>query len=244
MRYFLEVAYKGTGYAGFQVQQNANTIQGEVEKALEVVFRKHLQLTGSSRTDAGVHALQNFFHFDADFEIKNDSLYNINALLPRDIAVRSINKIEPASHCRFDATSREYKYFISAVKNPFAVDSAWFYPYNINIELLNTAAEMLFHYNDFTSFSKKNTQVFTNLCSIEKSLWFFENNLLVYNVIANRFLRGMVRGLVGTMLLVGRQKIALEEFTQIIEGKDCTKANFATPPHGLFLVRVNYPVVL
>lgn len=244
MRYFLEVAYKGTGYAGFQVQQNANTIQGELEKALEIVFRKQLQLTGSSRTDAGVHALQNFFHFDADFEIKKDSLYNINALLSRDIAVRSINQVEPSSHCRFDATGREYKYFISAVKNPFASESAWFYPYKINIDLLNAAAQMLFHYNDFTSFSKKNTQVFTNYCSIEKSHWYFENNLLVYNVISNRFLRGMVRGLVGTMLLVGRQKITLDEFSKIIEGKDCSKANFATPPHGLFLVRVNYPFAL
>ncbi len=244
MRYFIEVSYKGTAYAGFQVQKNANTIQAEVEKSLLIVFRKVIVLTGSSRTDAGVHALQNFFHFDADFAIKKESLYNINALLPLDIFVKEIRLVNDDAHCRFLAVNREYKYFISSVKNPFATDTAWFYPYNINLGLLNEAAAMLFQYHDFTSFSKRNTQVFTNQCSILKSEWYYSDNLLVYYVTANRFLRGMVRGLVGTMLLVGRQKISLENFKQIIESKDCTKASFATPPHGLFLIKVNYPEVV
>lgn len=241
MRYFLEVAYKGTGYAGFQVQQNANTIQGEVEKALHTVFKTRVELTGSSRTDAGVHALQNYFHFDVDFDVSPQVIYNINAILPFAIVVKSIQAVAPDAHSRFLAVSREYKYFITKLKSPFATDTAWFYPYTISIELLNQAAELLFQHTDYTAFAKRNTQVKTNQCTIAKSLWYYHDDLLVYNVAANRFLRGMVRGLVGTMLLVGRKKITLENFIQILEAKDCTKANFATPAHGLFLVKVEYP---
>lgn len=240
MRYFLEVAYKGTAYAGFQVQQNANTVQAEVEKALQTVFRKDIPLTGSSRTDSGVHALQNFFHLDTDFAIQNEALYNINAVLPLDIVARSLRLVADDAHCRFHALSREYKYYITQTKNPFATGTAWFYPYTIDVILLNEAANILFDYTDYTSFSKRNTQVKTKDCNIMKSNWFFENDLLGYNVAANRFLRGMVRGLVGTMLLVGRHKISVADFKKIIEARDCSKANFASPGHGLFLVKVDY----
>ena len=241
MRYFLEVAYKGTRYAGFQVQQNAHTIQAEVESALATVLKCQISLTGSSRTDAGVHALQNFFHFDIENEISDRVIYNINALLPLDVVIRSIKQVAPTAHSRFLATSREYKYFISPVKNPFHTDTAWFYPYKLDIELLNQAAKNLFDYTDYTSFAKRNSQVYTHQCSIIKSEWFWQDDLLVYNVSANRFLRGMVRGLVGTMLLVGRSKTSLNDFKNVVEAKDCTRANFATPAHGLFLVSVNYP---
>lgn len=244
MRYFLEVAYKGTGYGGFQVQQNAQTIQGEVEQALLTVFKTAIELTGSSRTDAGVHALQNYFHFDVDFEIYPQVVYNLNAILPFAIVIKSIKLVEPNAHSRFQAVSREYKYYITKVKNPFVTDTAWYYPYTVEIDILNKAAKLITEYTDFTSFAKRNTQVNTNKSKIIKSEWYYYDDLLVYNVEANRFLRGMVRGLVGTMLLAGRNKITLQNFKEIIEAKDCTKASFATPAHGLFLANVKYPEVV
>lgn len=241
MRYFLEVSYKGTNYAGFQVQNNAITIQGELEKILAIIFRSRVSLTGASRTDAGVHSLQNFFHFDLEEEFNPAVIYNINALLPRDIVVKSIFKVPENTHCRFLATAREYKYYISLAKDPFTTDTSWYYPYSIDQELLKEAAEILYKYTDYTAFSKRNTQVYTHQCTIMKSEWTFENNMLIYNVRANRFLRGMVRGLVGTMLLAGRKKISIRDFEAIFWSKDCTKANFATPAHGLVLVKVYYP---
>ena len=243
MRYFVEVGYKGTNYAGFQVQQNADTIQGRVEKALTTICRSPINLTGSSRTDAGVHALQNYFHFDVEQEFKQAWVYNINALLPLDIVVKSIIPVPLDAHSRFLATSRRYQYFITTIKDPFSTETSWYYPFSIDFELLNQAARLLYHYTDYTAFSKKNTQVCTNQCTIIKSEWLMDGNNLVYTVEANRFLRGMVRGLVGTMLLVGRKKIRLSAFEDIIRSKDCTKASFATPPHGLFLVKVEYPVI-
>lgn len=241
MRYFLEVSYKGTNYAGFQVQNNAITIQGELEKALAIVFRFSVSLTGSSRTDAGVHALQNFFHFDIEAPFNPAVIYNINALLPKDIVVKSIFPVPANAHCRFSATAREYTYHISSDKNPFTTDTAWYYPYSVDIELLKQVSAILYNYTDYTAFSKRNTQVFTHQCNILKSEWTAEDNTLIYTVKANRFLRGMVRGLVGTMLLAGRKKISIADFEAILQSKDCTKANFATPAHGLFLVKVYYP---
>ena len=240
MRYFIEVSYKGRHYAGFQIQKNAITIQSEVEKAFAVVFRSPVDLTGSSRTDAGVHALQNFFHFDIETVVNSTVIYNINALLPRDIVVKSIFSVPENVHCRFSATAREYTYYISSVKNPFTTDTAWYYPYSVDMELLRQVSDILYNYTDYTAFSKRNTQVLTRDCTILKSEWTKENNMLIYNVKANRFLRGMVRGLVGTMLLAGRKKISVADFEAIIQSKDCRKANFATPAHGLFLVKVYY----
>lgn len=240
-RYFIEVAYKGTHYSGFQTQQNAETIQSVIEFALQKVYKATFQLTCSSRTDAGVHALQNFFHVDTDAELNPKQVYNLNSILPRDIIVKQIIPVLPDKHARFSATHREYKYYITRNRNPFLTDTAWFYPYNLDLEALQQAAEILLTYADFTSFSKRNTQVKTFICTIITSKWAYENNCLVYNVKANRFLRGMVRGLVGTMLQVGRGLITLDDFKQIIEAKNCTKANFTTPSTGLFLVEVTYP---
>lgn len=241
MRYFIEVSYKGTHYAGFQVQQNANTIQAEIHRALSVVLKSPIELTGASRTDAGVHAIQNYFHFDIDSIIDPSILYNINAILPWDIAANSIRQVQHDAHCRFAATSREYNYFITSVKDPFSHDSAWFYPFTVEVDILNKVANSILHYQDFTSFSKRNAQVYTHQCSISQSHWFRQNDFLIYHVKSNRFLRGMVRGLVGTMLLVGRKKITEQQFHEIVLQKDCTNANFATPPHGLYLQAVHYP---
>ena len=240
MRYFLELSYHGKMYSGFQVQENAHTIQEEIEKALQVIFRQPFVLSGSSRTDAGVHAIQNFFHFDTEKIIEPKTVYNINALLPNDIAIKGIYPVPQGSHARFDAIAREYQYFIYTKKDPFLADRAWLFPFPLDMELLQQAAKILMEYNDFTSFSKRNTQVKSFQCVIEKSEWVQKGDLLIFTVMANRFLRGMVRGLVGTMLKLGREQIDITVFREIIEGRDCTKADFSTPGHGLFLNRVLY----
>jgi len=241
MRYFLEVSYKGTAYSGFQSQKNANTIQAEVEKAIKILFKEEIQLTGSSRTDAGVHALQNYFHFDIKGELSPQLLYNLNAILPGDIAIKNLQKVKNDTHCRFDAISREYKYFIYQKKNPFLEDRAFYFPYTIDLESMQKAAGIIKEYSDFTSFSKKNTQVKSFVCEIQESKWMVEGECIVYQVKANRFLRGMVRSLTATMLKIGRNKISIDFFRNIVEAKDCTLANFAAPAHGLFLVEVAFP---
>ena len=243
-RYFIEVAYKGTRYSGFQIQQNANSVQAEIEKALKIFFKQAISLTCSSRTDAGVHALSNYFHFDAgglpEQVILNEVIYNLNSILPDDIVVKRIFEVTSTAHSRFDAVSRAYEYAIYQTKDPFVADRAYYYPYKLDIIKLQEAASILTSYHDFTSFSKKNTQVKTFNCNILKSEWTVQNNLTIYNVAANRFLRGMVRGLVGTMLKVGTGKISISDFRTIIESKDCTKADFSVPPQGLFLLSVQY----
>ena len=244
-RYFLELMYKGTHYSGFQTQENTHdTVQEEVEKAFAVLQRHPGVLTGSSRTDTNVHALQNFFHFDFDETINPQFLYKINAILPRDIVVKNIYQVNNEAHCRFDAITRSYQYHIYQGKNPFLADFAYYFPYNIDIEKLQEAASMIKNYNDFTSFSKRNTQVKTFICTILESEWKKEEKQLIYCVKANRFLRGMVKGFTGTMLQVGRGKITMAEFRNIIEAKDCTHADFSVPGHGLFLQQVEYPVGL
>jgi tRNA pseudouridine38-40 synthase len=239
-RYFLEVAYKGTAYSGFQIQQNAATVQALVEGAFFTLFKKNVTLTGSSRTDTGVHSLQNFFHFDTNFDVVAKHLYNLNAILPADIVVKNITQVADTAHCRFDAESREYKYYIYTSKNPFLSDRAYFFPFKLNINLLHQAAAVLLQYQDFTSFSKKHTQVNNFHCNILISQWIIEGDCLVYNVKSNRFLRGMVRALVATMIKVGREIITIEQFKSIIEAKDFSRAYFDTPGHGLFLVKVDY----
>jgi len=236
-RYFIEVSYKGTAYSGFQVQKNANSVQAEVEKALVIFYKRNFELTGSSRTDAGVHALQNYFHFDSEIGINDDS-YNLNAILPSDIVIKRIFLVKPGAHCRFDAVSREYRYYIFNQKNPFLQDRAYYYPYPLRSDLLQKAAKAIINQDDFTSFSKRNTQVKSFLCRVYESEWTQEEDCLVYKIRANRFLRGMVKGLVGTMLLIGREKITVDEFINIFHAKDCTQADFSVSSDGLFLCKV------
>lgn len=242
-RFFIEVSYKGTLYAGFQGQQNANTIQDEVEKALLVYFKQAFLLTGSSRTDAGVHALQNFFHVDVDLVLVPDwdkVIYHINAILPSDIVLKKIFAVAAEAHSRFDAKYRTYEYTIYAEKDPFLADRAYFYPFAMDIELLNEAASLLKGTQNFESFSKRNTQVKTFNCTILESKWYLNDDRLVYRVSGNRFLRGMVRGLVGTMLKVGRKKTSIDQFRSIITAQNPTMADFAVPPQGLMLIEVMY----
>ena len=243
-KYFLELSYMGTRYNGFQVQPNVPTVQGELEKALKTLLKEEIDLSTSSRTDAGVHACQNFFHFESGLEITQKNIYNLNAILPRDIAVINIYKMHPEAHSRFDALGRKYKYYIYNYKDPFMWDRGWYYPFKLDIDLLNQAAAVVMGYEDFTSFSKRNTQVHTFICHIKEARWQMEGNTLIFTVEANRFLRGMVRALVATMLKVSRGAVTMEQFKAIIEAKDCAKADFSAPAKGLFLQEVSYPYQL
>jgi tRNA pseudouridine38-40 synthase len=237
--------YKGTRYSGFQVQQNApNTIQEETEKAFAVLAKQRVSMTGSSRTDTGVHALQNFFHFDFEGAIDEHFLYKMNSIIPRDIVIKNIYAVAPGAHCRFDAVTRSYCYHIYQDKNPFLADRAYYLPYALNLEKMQEAATVIKTYSDFTSFSKRNTQVKTFVCTIEESEWKQDGAEITYHVKANRFLRGMVRGLTGTMLQAGRNKISIDQFKNIIEARDCRLADFSVPGHGLFLTKVEYPASL
>lgn len=240
-RYFIEVAYMGGRYAGFQRQENAPSIQWEVESAMEKILRVKIMLTGSSRTDTGVHALQNFFHFDVENALNLSIVYNLNAVLPADIAIKGLYPVADEAHCRFDAIARKYAYHVCMEKDPFRVGRAYFFPYRLDIDAMQEAARVLLSYTDFTSFSKRNTQVKTFICRVEQSYWEERENGFVFHVRANRFLRGMVRGLTGTMLKVGRGKLSVAGFREIIEKKDCTLADFAVPGHGLYLEKVIFP---
>jgi len=238
-RYFLEVSYKGTAYSGFQIQENANTIQSEVEKAFQVLHRNPVALTGSSRTDAGVHALQNFFHFDYEPEINHQLVYKMNAILPKDIVIKNIYAMPVGAHSRFDAISREYIYRIHRFKNPFLQDISYFFPYKLDVDLMQQAAAIVKEQTNFFAFSKTNTQVKNFNCKIHTSRWLVEDEELIYNIEGNRFLRGMVRLLTASIVKVGRHKMALEEFKDLFEQP--VKCGLSLPSEGLFLKKVNFP---
>jgi tRNA pseudouridine38-40 synthase len=238
--YFLALAYKGTRFAGFQIQDNAITIQGQVERAMATFLREKVQLTGSSRTDAGVHANRNFFHFSIDRQLKDEFVYHINAILPPDIAITGIYLVPEGSHSRFDAIGRRYKYHIYKSKNPFLDDRSWYYPYPMELADLNQAASSLLGLHDFTSFAKRRTQVYTHMCTISVCQWHETEDGWVFTVEGNRFLRGMVRALVGTMVKVGRHKMSFESFQNVLLSKDSAMADFSAPGHGLFLDNVIY----
>ena len=240
-RYFIEVSYLGTAFAGFQIQENAMTVQGELEMALTTILRRPVGLTGSSRTDAGVHAIQNYFHFDEDEWLPDTLVYNLNALLHNSISVKRIVKMQDQAHSRFDASGRQYQYSIHHLKNPFLNDRSYYFPYPLDFELLQNAATILVQNTDFSSFSKKGTQAKTPFCQLEFSKWEETDLGVLYHVKGNRFLRGMVRGMVGTMLKLGRNKISLQRFQEIVDNRDQKFADFAVPGHGLTLMQVEYP---
>lgn len=240
-RYFIEVSYRGTNFAGFQTQDNARTIQGEVERALAVLLRETVKTTGSSRTDAGVHAFQNYLHFDTSVPLIPHFCYKLNAILVPDVAVRSVCRVSEDAHARFDAVSRAYSYRLYSRKNPFLRGCGYFFPYPLDEAVLHEAASMVLTHQEFESFSKRNTQVRTFRCTIEEAAWHREEGELVFDVRANRFLRGMVRGLVGTMLKVGRGRISLTQFQDILQAADNRETDFSVPPQGLFLTEVRYP---
>jgi tRNA pseudouridine38-40 synthase len=239
-RYFIELAYKGTHYSGFQVQENANTIQAEIAKAFHTIHRCEVALTGSSRTDAGVHALQNFFHFDFNDPVHPQFVYKANALLPPDIVVKKLIPVKDDAHCRFDATGRDYEYRITSFKDPFTRETALYFPYQPDLALMQKAAAHIKAQTNFFAFAKTNSQVKHFNCSIRHSEWERNGDMLIYKIGGNRFLRGMVRQLTATLLKLGRGRISFDEFAFLFE-QEKQKCSFSVPARGLFLCGVNFP---
>jgi len=242
MRYFLEVCYVGTAFHGSQIQGEIHTVQRTLNLALSTLLRRPVETFGASRTDEGVHALCNFYHFDEEEELHPQFRYKLNAILPATVSVQHIyTSTKAKANARFDALSRRYRYRIYSRKMPFLYERALFYPFPVDKTILQQTAAALMEYRDFETFSKRNNQSHTYLCTIYQSYWEEVGDELHYVVEANRFLRGMVRGLVGTQLQAGRGKITPGDFRRIIEARDCTLADFSVAGHGLYLEAVNYP---
>lgn len=241
-RYFLNIAYDGTPYCGWQRQPNGIAVQEVVEKALSTIMRHEVPITGAGRTDAGVHALGMTAHFDLDTSIADTSKLcsNLNSLLPPSIAVNSIDETDPHMHARFDAKSRRYQYHIVTRKDPFAVNRACRISQPLDIDAMNQAAQALFDYEDFTSFSKVHTDVKTFNCTILYAHWDKTPDGMVLTIEANRFLRNMVRAIVGTMIDVGTHKIDLNRFRHIIESKNRCNAGHSVPACGLYFIEAKY----
>ncbi|MDI9319231.1 MAG: tRNA pseudouridine synthase A [Phycisphaerales bacterium] len=241
-RYFIEVQYEGTAFHGSQIQGKQTTVQYELNKALALYLRHPVQTLGASRTDEGVHALCNFYHIDLVEGLEAKCQYNLNALLPSSMSIKQLYKASNiTANARFEASDRHYRYKIYKHKNPFLFQRAMLYPYTIDVALLHQTANIIKQYSNFESFSKKNAQTKTFECCIIKSEWQSVGDELHYVVWGNRFLRGMVRALVGTQLRVSRGKYSLQDFKTIIESKDCSKADFSVPGYGLYLEQINYP---
>lgn len=243
-RYFIQIAFKGTNFHGWQIQPNGNSVQEEMEKALSVILDKKTGLSGAGRTDTGVHANKFIAHFDSseqDLTNSNDLIYKLNGILPKDIVVQEIRAVKPEAHARFSALSRTYSYHIHQQKDPFLDGLSTFYPGHLDVEKLNRGAEFLFDYTDFTSFSKVHTDVKTNTCKVTFAEWKKEGHRVVFTIKADRFLRNMVRAIVGTLLEVGNNKICLSEVKRIIELKDRSAAGVSVSAHGLYLDDVEYP---
>lgn len=242
MRYFLEFSYNGKAYHGWQNQPNAISVQEVLEKTLSTLLQCEMNVMGAGRTDAGVHASQMFAHFDFEgaFEAK-DLVYKLNSFLPKDIAVSDVFLVQAEAHARFDALSRTYRYNIATSKNVFNYDFAYQLQLALDVEAMNEACKILSQYKDFQCFSKSNTDVKTYHCVIKEAYWTKKSNELVFTIKADRFLRNMVRAIVGTMVNIGLGKLKVEDLHAIIKSKDRGEAGFSVPAHGLFLEKIAYP---
>ncbi len=244
LRYFCEIAYDGTHYHGWQIQPNAPTVQEAINNCFSVILKMpNFNSQGCGRTDTGVHASQYFFHFDSEVEVDiQDLIKKANKILDRAIVLKSIFKVHKELHARFSAISRRYHYYISNTNNPFERCYVNQISQKLDINKMNEAAQLLLNYKDFTSFSKSKTQTNTNDCIVYEAKWYVENEKIIFTIKANRFLRNMVRAIVGTLLKVGEGKMSLKELTVIIEAKDRTLAGKSVSGHALFLSEVSYPV--
>jgi tRNA pseudouridine38-40 synthase len=242
LRYFLELAYKGTNYHGWQNQPNAISVQEVIEKTLSTLLNETTAIVGAGRTDAGVHAKQMFAHFETDVVFESADLkYKLNSFLPKDIAIIDIFKVIPDAHARFHAVSREYVYRISLEKNVFNFDESFYLKQKLDLNKMQEATNILFDYKDFQCFSKSNTDVNTYHCNIMKAEWHFVENEFQFTIKADRFLRNMVRAIVGTLINVGLGKLKVEDMHSIIKSKNRSDAGFSVPAHGLYLIKVAYP---
>ena len=241
LRYFLEIAYKGTKYHGWQVQKNAHTVQQELNNSLQRLFQKKIETLGSGRTDTGVHAEQQFVHMDLDKELNDHLIFKLNCILPKDIVIKNYFKVKDKASARFDATSRTYEYRISRVKNPFQIDSSCFFGKDLDVEMMKRASKVLLKHTDFQSFSKVNTSVDHFLCDIFMAEWTEKKDMLIFKIEANRFLRGMVRTVVGTLLEIGQGRMTIKQLDEIIRKKDRKAAGAIVPAEGLYLTKIKYP---
>lgn len=242
MRYFIELSYNGTAYHGWQIQPKVITVQEVLEDALSTVLNEKVGVMGAGRTDTGVHAKQMFAHFDTEATFTEaDLVYKLNSFLPFNIAVADVFKVQPEAHARFDAIRRSYLYRVGFKKNVFTHRNAYLLKQPLDMAAMNAAAKILFEYKDFQCFSKTHTDVKTYYCDIMKAKWFLRDDELHFTITANRFLRNMVRAIVGTMINVGLGKISLDDFHAIIASKNRSEAGFSVPAHGLYLTEVAYP---
>ena len=241
MRYFIKFSYNGSNYHGWQIQPNANTVQNELQKCLSILLKRNIELVGAGRTDAGVHAKQMFAHFNYSKNIENDKIiYKLNSFLPDDIFVTQIFKVKDQSHARFSAVSRTYKYYISHkidIFNP----NVHVVRKDLNIEKMNKASKHIVGEKDFTSFSKLHSETFTSICNVSMASWEIQDDKLVFTITSNRFLRNMVRSIVGTLIDVGLSKIQEQDLINIITQKDRSAAGVSAPAKALFITNISYP---
>ncbi|MFC3562290.1 tRNA pseudouridine(38-40) synthase TruA [Pedobacter jamesrossensis] len=245
-RYFIQIAYDGSLYHGWQIQPNAITVQELLDGAMSIIFRQPIETLGCGRTDAGVHSTEFFAHFDVENidEVKVlNSIASINAKLPYQIAAKRIVPVANDAHARFHATARAYKYYIHFEKDPFKLNRSWLVKDKLDINLMNKAASELLNYTDFSCFSKSNTQTFTNNCKIVQAVFEEQDGSIVFTIEADRFLRNMVRAIVGTLVRVGKKEIDIEDFKVIIDSKNRSNAGQSVPACGLYLVKVEYPYI-
>lgn len=242
MRYFIYFSYDGTNYHGWQIQPNANSVQEELQKALTTLLRKDVEVVGAGRTDTGVHARFMAAHFEFDAPVDCHQLkYKLNRLLPRDIAVSNIEQVADDMHARFSAVSRTYRYYVTTCKDPFNRNYSWQTHFELDFALMNEAAALLRDYEDFGAFCKSHSDVKTTLCDVMYAKWHqTSDDSWYFEITANRFLRNMVRAVVGTLVEVGRRRMTIDDFRKVIEGKKRTEAGESMPGHALFLERVEY----
>jgi tRNA pseudouridine38-40 synthase len=245
-RYFIELSFDGTNYHGWQIQPNAVCVQEILNKSLSIILREQIETVGCGRTDTGVHATEFFAHFDLEGESivgsrwTIDKIRSLNSILHKDIAIKQIFPVEPDAHARFDAVLRSYQYHIHFNKDPFKNSYSWQLRDKPDVGLMNEAAKIIMEYTDFSCFSKSNTQVKTNNCKISRAEWVEKDNGIIFHISADRFLRNMVRAIVGTLLMVGRREIAPKDVRQIIESKNRSNAGVSVPACGLYLTEVRY----
>ena len=244
MRYLIQLSFKGTNYHGWQKQVSAKTVQQELDEKLSLLIGENIETLGCGRTDAGVHAKQFFAHFDSQKEMNTENLIQrLSKFTSKDIAIHSLKKVDENFHVRFDADYRVYEYWITQQADPFLNEFSWFVYGDIDIEAMNEAAKLLLVYKDFECFSKVHTDVNTFLCDITFAEWKQTNEKLIFMIKSNRFLRNMVRAIVGTLIEVGRKRMTIDQFQKIIESKNRSEAGQSVPAHGLFLTEVHYPIV-
>ncbi len=242
MRYRLILSYCGCDFHGWQKQPNAITIQQTIEDAFRIVYKDGVDIYGCGRTDTGVHAREFVAHFDSDHRYNEDAVCKLNSFLPYAIVIKSLEVVQDNFHARFDALARTYKYQILTYKNPFHKDFAWYVPYKLNVLLMNECAKTLYEYTDFTSFSKLHTDVKTNNCKVFNAVFAEKEDLLIFEITADRFLRNMVRAIVGTLVDVGKSKFSIDDWRRIIEAKNRSEAGQSAPAKGLFLTKIEYPL--